>query len=60
MKKYVSAEELATMTPLTVSSIWRYARLGVIPAVKIGRRYMFDVEAVFAALEKNFSNVEAK
>jgi hypothetical protein len=48
------------MTPLTVSSIWRYARLGIIPAVKIGRRYMFDTEAVFSALEKNFSTVEVK
>lgn len=57
-KKYVSAAELASMTPLSENSIWRYARLGLIPAVKVGRRYMFDPSAVFAKLEQGIVTPE--
>jgi predicted DNA-binding transcriptional regulator AlpA len=57
-KKYVSAAELAAMTPLSENSIWRYARLGLIPAVKVGRRYMFDPSAVFATLEQGITTPE--
>ena len=57
-KKYVSAAELASMTPLSENSIWRYARLGLIPAVKVGRRYMFDPSVVFAKLEQGIVTPE--
>ena len=57
-KRYVSAEELAAMTPLAVNSIWRYARLGVIPSVHVGRRWMFDPVAVFAAMEQGVTTPE--
>jgi hypothetical protein len=57
-KKYVSAAALAAMTPLSENSIWRYTRLGLIPAVKVGRRYMFDPSAVFAILEQGITTPE--
>jgi predicted DNA-binding transcriptional regulator AlpA len=57
-KKFISAQELAALTPLSENAIWRYARLGLIPAVKVGRRYMFDAEKVFGVLEQGITTSE--
>ena len=52
-KILVTAEKVAEVLSLpSVASVHRYARLGVIPFIKVSRSRRFDLDEVFAALEK--------
>lgn len=46
----VTAQELSDTLAVPRSSIWRLAREGTIPCVRIGRNLRFDQEAVMEAL----------
>ena len=50
-KRYVTAQELGGMIGVSEDVIWRWARDGRIPSVRIGRRLFFVADKVFAALE---------
>ena len=47
----VSADELSEVLSLPRSSIWRLARQGSIPSIRIGRQLRFDKEAVLNSLK---------
>jgi excisionase family DNA binding protein len=47
----IDAEALAEIVPLSLPSIWRYCREQRLPHYKIGRRVLFDLEEVKAALK---------
>ena len=51
-RRYVSAVELSSMIGLSEDAIWRLARLGKIPSVRIGRRVMFKPDEVFKMIEE--------
>ena len=52
-KKLFTAKELSFFLNLSIQSIHRYTRQGVIPVVAIGRQRRFDPDQVLAALEKD-------
>ncbi|MCR4426785.1 MAG: Uma2 family endonuclease [Firmicutes bacterium] len=50
-RKLVTAQELAEMLQLSVETVWRYTRNGMIPCVRLSnRKYRYDPEEVFARL----------
>ena len=49
--RLVAADELSEVLSLPRSSIWRLARNGTIPSVRIGRQIRFDKKAVTKALQ---------
>jgi predicted DNA-binding transcriptional regulator AlpA len=51
-EKYITAEELTKLLPLPLQSIWRYARQGIIPCLKIGRRTLFNPKEVLSVLKE--------
>jgi len=46
----ISADELAGILNLTVDSVYRLVRRGVLPAYRVGRTVRFDLDRVEAAL----------
>jgi excisionase family DNA binding protein len=46
----INAEQLSEVLGLSLTAIWRYCREGRLPHYKIGRRVLFDLEEVRAAL----------
>lgn len=48
--RMISADELAEVLNLSVDSIYRLARRGVLPAFRVGRTVRFDLDRVEAAL----------
>jgi excisionase family DNA binding protein len=46
----VSAEELSALLSIPLQSIWRAARLGRIPAYRLGQLYRFDPAEVLEAM----------
>ena len=54
-QRLVLADELSEMLSLPRSSIWRLARNGTIPSVRIGRQVRFDKKAVKKALQIGIS-----
>jgi len=60
-KRLVRAAVIAKMLDVCASSVYRSARRGVLPCVKLGRTIRFDLEEVMAALEKvGIAAVESK
>ncbi len=48
---FVTARELATALGLNEQSVYRFARAGIIPSIRIGRKILrFDAEQVCKAL----------
>jgi excisionase family DNA binding protein len=47
----IDAEQLSEILGLSLPSIWRYCREGRLPHYRIGRRVLFDLEEVRAALK---------
>ena len=52
MKALVTAKELSGVTGIPLQSIWRAARLGRIPAYRLGHLYRFDLYEVLATLKE--------
>lgn len=50
-EQFVSAEKLSEILGLSLPSIWRYCREGRLPHFRIGRRVLFELEEVKAALK---------
>ncbi len=50
-RKLVDHHKLALILDVPEQSVWRMARLGRIPSIKLGRSYRFDPQAVLKALE---------
>jgi excisionase family DNA binding protein len=50
-KQLVTAPKLGEILDIKEDGIWRLARQGKIPVVKIGRHMRFDVDDVMAALK---------
>ena len=48
--RMISADELAAVLNLTVDSVYRLVRRGVLPAFRVGRTVRFDLDQVEAAL----------
>ena len=48
--RMISADELAAVLNLSVDSIYRLVRRGVLPAFRVGRTVRFDLDRVEAAL----------
>ena len=48
--RMISADELAGILNLTVDSVYRLVRRGVLPAYRVGRTVRFDLDRVEAAL----------
>lgn len=48
--RMLTAEEMAAVLNLSIDSIYRLVRRGVLPAVKVGRTVRFDLDRVEAAL----------
>lgn len=48
----LDADELATELKVTRETVYRKARLGDIPSIRVGRVWRFDREAVITALGK--------
>lgn len=49
-KRMISADELAAVLNLTVDSVYRLVRQGVLPAYRVGRTVRFDLDRIEAAL----------
>lgn len=54
-KQLVTAPKLGEILNMKEDGIWRLARQGKIPVVKIGRSMRFDVDDVLAALKSGES-----
>jgi excisionase family DNA binding protein len=52
-KTLIDAREMAELTRLPISSIWRGCRNGSLPHYRLGRVVRFDVSEVLASLHKN-------
>lgn len=52
MSLILDAEELATELKVTRETVYRKARLGDIPSIRIGRSWRFDKTAVIEALSQ--------
>lgn len=48
--RMLSADELAAVLSLSVDSVYRLVRRGILPAFRVGRTVRFDLERVEAAL----------
>lgn len=52
-KKLITAKEVAKFLSIPISSVYRYARLGIIPSKIIGTRSKrFDLDEILAHLQK--------
>ena len=51
-KIYTTSKAVAEAIDATEDTIWRLARQGKIPCLKIGRSYRFSLEEVIEALKK--------
>lgn len=49
----IDAREMAELTRLPISSIWRGCRNGSLPHYRMGRVVRFDVTEVLSSLHKN-------
>ncbi len=61
-KRYVSVKEVSEYTSLPVSTLYEWSGTGRIPAIKIGRRVLFDlkdIDNLMASLKRN-NNQEDK
>ncbi|WP_369125245.1 helix-turn-helix domain-containing protein [Alicyclobacillus fastidiosus] len=50
-RRYISACELSKLTGLSEDAIWRYARNGSLPCIRLGRKVLFNPQSVFETLE---------
>jgi len=48
--RMISADELAAVLNLSVDSVYRLVRRGILPAFRVGRTVRFDLDRVEAAL----------
>lgn len=56
--KLVSTAELAEMLHTSTTNIDRYRRQGTFPAVKVGKGYLFDKDAVIAIARERMGTDE--
>lgn len=60
-RKHLSAKEVAWLFGVTASTVYRWAALGLLPAVRTpGGRWRFDEEVVRRALETGLQPQPAK
>jgi major type 1 subunit fimbrin (pilin) len=52
-KKFYTPQEVATVLALSLASVYRLAKEGVLPACKIGRQWRFPKQKVEAWLEQS-------
>ena len=58
--QYSPAKAVAEVTGFTEDFIWKLARQGRIPFIKVGRSYRFNVEEVIEALKAQSQEAIAK
>lgn len=46
-----TAVEIASILRVHLNTVYAMTKTGRIPAIKAGRRYLYDLERVFAALD---------
>jgi len=46
LKRYFNIKELSAYTGLPKSTLYEYAAQGTIPAIKLGRRVLFDLRDI--------------
>ncbi|MBL8171712.1 MAG: helix-turn-helix domain-containing protein [Acidobacteria bacterium] len=46
MEKLLTAEEVASLTGLEVHAVYRYAREGILPSIRIGTKVRFPESAL--------------
>lgn len=51
-KKYFSAKEISQYTGIALSTIYEWVAKGLLPAIKIGRKVIFDREVIDSHLRK--------
>jgi excisionase family DNA binding protein len=51
-KHYLTRQQVCDMLHISLPTLWKYTRSGLIKYSKIGRRVLYSEEAVVAALEK--------
>jgi excisionase family DNA binding protein len=60
-RKLINHHELAEILAVSEQAVWRLARLGRIPSIRLGRSYRFNPDVVLKALEgKSQPEVTAK
>ena len=59
-KQYTAAKTVAEVTGFTEDFVWKLARNGRIPFIKVGRSYRFNVEEVIEALKAQSQEAIAK
>lgn len=55
LKRYFNIKELSAYTGLPKSTLYEYAAQGTLPAIKLGRRVLFDlrdIDSVMAASKR--------
>lgn len=52
MKKMLKMQEVAEIVDRPITTIWRWARAGILPAVKMGKFYMISEEKLNEFLKK--------
>lgn len=55
-KLYMSVEEVATMLGIRASRVRLYARTGKLPGRKLGRKWIFKINEVHAAISKSLDD----
>lgn len=56
LKRYFNIKELSAYTGLPKSTLYEYAAQGTLPAIKLGRRVLFDlhdIDSVMAASKRD-------
>lgn len=54
--RFYTAQEVADMLRLQVTTIYEYIRMGKLPAVKLGNRYRITEDDIRRFVESNLTN----
>lgn len=60
MTELLNVKKLSERISTPAYTIRQWAREGRIPAYKVGKSYLFDIEEVIAAIKKNSKNSNTK
>lgn len=53
LKRYFNIKELSAYTGLPKSTLYEYAAQGTLPAIKLGRRVLFDLRDIDNVMASN-------
>jgi excisionase family DNA binding protein len=53
--KYLRPAEVALLLDVQKSTVWRWARKGILPVLRIGKRYYIDAEELSVFLSRRDS-----